>query len=65
MSSSTLSSPPRFPVVNARISALTFDQALTLIDGWIARRERHYVNVCTTHTVLECHDAPELAAVVN
>lgn len=65
MSSSTLSSPPRFPVVNVRISALTFDQALTLIDGWIARRERHYVNVCTTHTVLECHDAPELAAIVN
>ena len=56
---------PRFPVVDVRISALTFDQALGLIDGWIARREHHYVNVCTTHTVLECHDAPELAAIVN
>ncbi len=56
---------PRFPVVDVRISALTFAQALELIDSWIARRERHYVNVCTTHTVLECHDAPELAAIVN
>jgi len=56
---------PRFPVVDVHISALTFDRALGLIDGWIARRERHYVNVCTTHTVLECHDAPELAAIVN
>ncbi len=59
------SAPARFPVVDVRISALTFDQALRLIDGWITHRERHYVNVCTTHTVLECHDAPELAALVN
>lgn len=65
MSRSNMSSPPRFPVVDVRISALTFDRALALIDGWVARRERHYVNVCTTHTVLECHDAPELAAIVN
>lgn len=57
--------PARFPVVDVRISALTFDHALALIDGWVARRERHYVNVCTTHTVLECHDSPELAAIVN
>lgn len=57
--------PARFPVVDVRISALTFELALRTIDGWIARRERHYVNVCTTHTVLECHDAPDLARIVN
>lgn len=56
---------PRFPVVDVHISALTFELALQTIDWWIARRERHYVNVCTTHTVLECHDAPELARIVN
>lgn len=56
---------PRFPVVDVRISALTFAEALATIDEWVVRRERHYVNVCTTHTVLECHDAPELARIVN
>jgi N-acetylglucosaminyldiphosphoundecaprenol N-acetyl-beta-D-mannosaminyltransferase len=61
----SMQSHPRFPVVDVRISALRFDQALDTLAGWIARRERHYVNICTTHTVLECHDAPELAAIVN
>ncbi len=56
---------PRFPVIDVRISALTFEAALSTIDAWVARGERHYVNICTTHTVLECHDAPELAAIVN
>ncbi|MFV9504774.1 MAG: WecB/TagA/CpsF family glycosyltransferase [Oscillochloridaceae bacterium umkhey_bin13] len=56
---------PRFPVVDVQISALTFDQALQTLDRWIAQRERHYVNICTTHTVLECHDTPALAEVVN
>lgn len=56
---------PSFPVVDVRISALTFELALATLDGWIARRERHYVNICTTHTVLECHDRPDLAAIVN
>lgn len=61
----TTISIPRYPVIDVRISALTFELAIAMIDGWVARRERHYVNVCTTHTVLECHDAPELAAIVN
>lgn len=61
----TMAPPARFPVVDVGISALTFEQALATIDGWIRRGERHYVNVCTTHTVLECHDAPALAAIVN
>lgn len=58
--------PPRYAVTeHVRISALSFELALGLIDGWVERRERHYVNVCTAHTILECHDAPALAAVVN
>ncbi len=61
----TLPSPARFRVIDVRISALTFEGALRTIEGWVARRERHYVNICTTHTVLECHDAPALAAIVN
>jgi N-acetylglucosaminyldiphosphoundecaprenol N-acetyl-beta-D-mannosaminyltransferase len=57
--------PPRFPVIDVGISALTFEQALSTIDQWIARGEKHYVNVCTAHTVLECHDEPALAQIVN
>ncbi len=56
---------PRVQVLSVGISALTFERALAVIGGWIARRERHYVNVCTTHTVLECYDAPALATIVN
>jgi N-acetylglucosaminyldiphosphoundecaprenol N-acetyl-beta-D-mannosaminyltransferase len=52
-------------VIDVGISVLTFELALATIDGWIRRRERHYVNVCTTQTVLECHDSPEMAAIVN
>lgn len=57
---------PRYPVVaGVRISALRLETAVELLDGWIGRRERQYVNVCTAHTMLECYDAPELAAIVN
>lgn len=59
------SSLRRFQVVDVAINALTFEGALATIDSWVARRERHYVNICTAHTVLECHDAPELAEVIN
>lgn len=57
--------PPRFQVVDVGISAITFDQAIEIIGGWVGRREAHYVNVCTTHTILECHDSPTMAAIVN
>lgn len=65
MNSFVPSSHPRFRVANVRISALTFDQALALIDDWISRHDRQYVNVCTAHTILECYDRPELAAIIN
>jgi N-acetylglucosaminyldiphosphoundecaprenol N-acetyl-beta-D-mannosaminyltransferase len=57
--------PPRFPVLDVHISALSLPRAIAMIAAWVARRERQYMNLCTTHTVLECHDAPELAAIVN
>ncbi len=56
---------PRYRVADVNISALRFEDALETIDHWVARRERHYVNICTAHTVIECHDAPELATVIN
>jgi N-acetylglucosaminyldiphosphoundecaprenol N-acetyl-beta-D-mannosaminyltransferase len=57
--------PARFQVLTVGISAVTFDQALGAIAQWIAQRRQHYVNVCTTHTLLECYDSPTLSAIVN
>ncbi len=55
----------RFRVIDTPISAVTLDVAVQTIAKWIQQRQKHYVNVCTTHTLLECHDAPELASIVN
>jgi N-acetylglucosaminyldiphosphoundecaprenol N-acetyl-beta-D-mannosaminyltransferase len=57
--------PARFQVLTVGISAVTFDQALGTIAQWIARRQRYYINVCTSHTLLECYDSPALSAIVN
>lgn len=55
----------RFPVLNTRISAITLCDAVRLIDCWIVQRTQQYINICTTHTVLECYDSPLLAEVIN
>lgn len=57
--------PARFQALTVGISAVTFDQACGTIAQWIEQRQRHYINVCTTHTLLECYDAPALSAIVN
>jgi N-acetylglucosaminyldiphosphoundecaprenol N-acetyl-beta-D-mannosaminyltransferase len=57
--------PARFPVICVGISAITMETATASIHNWIANRNRQYVNVCTTHTVLECYDTPALRQVVN
>lgn len=57
--------PVRVPVLNVGISAITLPEAVHIIGDWITRKQRHYVNVCTTHTVLECYDAPALRDIVN
>lgn len=55
----------RFPVLATCISAVTLSGAIEIISGWIARRERHYVNVCNADVVLQAHDNPQLAAIIN
>lgn len=62
---SVLNLPKRFPVLGTQISALRFQQTLEIIDSWIKEGQKHYVNVCTTHTTLECYDAPEMQEIVN
>lgn len=56
---------PRINVLGVGISAINLQQAVGAIEGWIESGARHYVNVCTVHTVMECQRAPELRHIVN
>ncbi|HVC44311.1 MAG TPA: WecB/TagA/CpsF family glycosyltransferase [Candidatus Binataceae bacterium] len=48
------SAPPRANILGVPIDAIDLPAAVNSIDGWITRRERHYVCVCNVHTVMEC-----------
>ena len=56
---------PRVDILGVRISAINPEQTVAEIEGWIGRRERHYVNVCNVHTIMECQQDPRLTRVVN
>lgn len=43
----------RTNILGVGISAITLPQAVETIARWIDRQERHYVSVCTVHTVME------------
>jgi len=55
----------RVNVLGVRISPINPQIARETVEGWIRNGERHYVNVCTVHTVMECQADPALRAVVN
>lgn len=58
--------PPRYPVTeHLSVNALRLEQAVALIDTWIARKEHHYVSLCTAHTAVECYRSPRLAAIIR
>ncbi len=61
----TLPLPERYPVLEVGISALTADRAVDIILDWVKARERRYLSVCPADTILQCHDRPALAAIVN
>ena len=52
-------------ILGVGISALTLDKAVQKISTWIDQGVRHYINVCTVHTIMECHRNPELRDIVN
>jgi N-acetylglucosaminyldiphosphoundecaprenol N-acetyl-beta-D-mannosaminyltransferase len=56
---------PRVNILGVGISAINLQDAIDAIEGWIARREPHYVNVCTVQTVMECQTSPLLRRLVN
>jgi len=41
------------------------EHALEIIDGWIQRRDPHYVCVATVHGVMECQQNPDLRRLFN
>jgi len=57
--------PARVNVLQIGISAITMPQAVDAVAGWIAARDRQYVNVCTTDVVLRAHDDPRLAEIIR
>lgn len=65
MSSESAMPPSRFPVLKTGISAVTMAGAVATMAGWISRRERQYVNVCNADVVLQAHDDPQLATIIN
>ena len=58
-------SHPATDILGLQVSAIDMPTAVATIERWIADRERHYVCICTVHTVMECHRDPALQRAVN
>lgn len=52
-------------ILGLRVSAVTVQDVLKTIDGWIARREQQYVCVSNVHSVMESWDDPALRRIHN
>jgi len=52
-------------ILGVVISAIAMGDAVEFISAWINDRKRHYVNVCTVHTIMECLSDPELQLIIN
>ena len=52
-------------VLGVGVSAINMAMAVAAIDGWIARREHHYVTITGVHGIIECQDDAELRAIHN
>ena len=55
----------RVNVLGVGVSAVNMEQALAVIDGWVARGEREYVCVCPVHSIMECRRSEEVRRVFN
>ena len=55
---------PRFPAGVVSLSAMTLQSARDRVAHWIETRQRHYVNICTADTIVQCYDQPKLADIV-
>jgi N-acetylglucosaminyldiphosphoundecaprenol N-acetyl-beta-D-mannosaminyltransferase len=55
----------RVNVLGVGISAIDPSTTLDFMVHWIESRERHSINACAVHVVMECQDDAELRAMVN
>lgn len=56
---------PTTDVLDVQISAITMPIAIETIEEWIERGEKHYISICTVHTVMECQRDPAMKEIVN
>lgn len=56
---------PRVNILGMEISAIDLHQGMQQMDSWIGEGSRHYINVCTVHTVMECYRDIKLRNIVN
>lgn len=56
--------PPRVEVVGVPMALTTYERTVSWIDATIATKRQGYVCVAATHTVMACHEDPELRAAV-
>ena len=56
---------PRVDVLGVGVSAITMDDAVRAISGWILERRRHYVCVTGVHGVMESQRDPALLRIHN
>lgn len=55
----------RVNILGVGISPITLPQAINHLAAWIDSRTRHYVCVCTVHTVMECQRSETMRRAVN
>lgn len=55
----------RFPAGVVSLSAMTLQSACDRVLNWIRTGQRHYVNICTADTMVQCFDRPDMAKIVN
>lgn len=60
-----MESLPRANILGVGVSAINMAMALETIEGWIARREPHYVCVTGVHGVMESQRDKELRWIHN
>jgi|SRR5215472_439239 len=52
-------------ILGVRVSAINMEQTLTIIDGWIERRESHYICVTDVHSIMQSYDDPYMRHIHN
>ena len=55
----------RVNILGVRVSAINVAQALSIIDGWIANRQQHYVCITGVHGIMESQQDEALRRIHN